>query len=485
MPVDQSTLDNALGPNVTGDFNALRSSLKSDEEQRTQLLPKLEQARQEEAGVQGKTANEAAPVYEKMAEFQPRQSQLPTPQAPQEYHKPELDPGQLKQAAGAMLVISGLVGAFSRNGWTGALTNMTAAMKGIQEGNEQQAKTAKEQYDASLSHFKTQLEALKEDRASLEKMDQSDLGALRRQLEFIAHKNDAELIAAQAKTHGYTDTLKSLDKHIQSLQTALSRADNVSMQMDKVIERHDRETAQTLGAGHGLDMVDYYAAQELAGIHDWKSNFRGKEGQALLMAVARRVPMMARESNITPEEQGTAVATRKALTTSLRNLENRKTAVDLFSDKLERDMNQLDSLLDKAAPSGPVFMNKPMNQLRRQFNDTDLAQLDMQARQVAVEYERLITSGGLSAAQLHRGAQEDAQALLNGDLTPQVTRAKLKQIAIDMNNAKAASNDAVAAIKSQMSSLGRPEAKAKTVGQPYSDPDKEARYQKWKAEHGQ
>jgi hypothetical protein len=200
--------------------------------------------------------------------------------------------------------------------------------------------------------------------------------------------------------------------------------------------------------------IDFYAIRSIGGDDSWKTNFRGKDGQAILAQVTRRVPELARESGITPQEVGTAGAERKALSATLRNIENRSAAVELFSNKLTKDMASLDKLLDKAAPDGPLFLNKPINILRRQFNDPALAQLDLQARQVGTEYERLITSGGLSQAQLHRGAQEDAKGLISGDFPPERTRAVMKQIQVDIDNAKSATSDARDGLKSRLNSLG-------------------------------
>lgn len=244
MALDQNTIDSVVGQGLTTDYAANRSALSKDQAAREALLPKIEQAKQDEAGIQSRTAQEEAPVREQIGSFQPRQSQLQTPQAPKPFEAPKLDPMELKQAAGAMLVVSGLLGAFTRNGWSNAITNMTAAMKGLREGNEEATKTAKLQYDENVSNFKTQLEALKADRESLEKMDQSDLGALRRQLEYIAHKNDAELIAAQAKTHSYTDTLQALDKHIASMEGAISKAQTAAASIQRSIDYHDKTTRQ-------------------------------------------------------------------------------------------------------------------------------------------------------------------------------------------------------------------------------------------------
>jgi hypothetical protein len=225
----------------------------------------------------------------------------------------------------------------------------------------------------------------------------------------------------------------------------------------KVDDARVKKLAGQPGGGGGgaapakSDLAEFYLAQEVGGNHEWKTRMPQKE----VASIMNRLPEYAKTHGIEPQELGTASATRKALTTTLRNVSNRSTAVELFSDKLAKDMASLDGLLDKAAPTGPLFINKPLNALRRQFNDPDLAQLDLQARQVGTEYERLITSGGLSQAQLHRGAQEDAKGLISGDFPPQKTRAVMKQIKIDIENARSAAKSTQQAIMEQLTSLGQ------------------------------
>ena len=206
--------------------------------------------------------------------------------------------------------------------------------------------------------------------------------------------------------------------------------------------------AGAAGSGEG---DAFFLAREVGGDSAWKTGMSRAETTRIM----KGLPAFAKEHDIAPEEIGTASATRKALTTGLRNVTNRTEAVDLFGSKIEKDMQVLDKMLDKASPTGPMFMNKPINELKRQFNDPELAKLDLQMTQVATEYERLITSGGLSQAQLHRGASEDAKKLLNGEFPPQKARAVMAQMNQDIQNAKKSGAEAKTRIQSELSSLGK------------------------------
>jgi hypothetical protein len=202
--------------------------------------------------------------------------------------------------------------------------------------------------------------------------------------------------------------------------------------------------------------VDFYAQQEIAGIHSWKTNFRGKEGQALLTAVAARVPSMAEEMNISPQEIGTIEGQRKAMTSAMRLVQQRSAGAELFSSKIEKDIASLKPLIDKASMSNPLFINKPINYWKDQSQQyPELAKLSLQMRQVGIEYERLMTSSGMSQGQLLATAQEDAKKLMNGDMAPNIALAVIEQMQQDIRNATSTNREKLAEMSGAMSQLGK------------------------------
>lgn len=202
--------------------------------------------------------------------------------------------------------------------------------------------------------------------------------------------------------------------------------------------------------------VDFYATQSIAGDNSWQVGLaRGKVGQQLISAVKDRIPKMAEELGLSPQDVGTNKATSVALGATLRDLTKRSEAVELFANKVEKDMKTFDSLLDGAAKDSPLLINKPLNALRRQFSDPKLAQLDLAAKQVAMEYERLITGGTLSVAQLHVGAAEDAKKLINGDMPPKQARAIMEIMHAEMKNAKESAHESRSRVQDQLRGLGK------------------------------
>lgn len=251
---------------------------------------------------------------------------------------------------------------------------------------------------------------------------------------------------ADIEASGVTDTEKA-------------KAKRIAMGLEKVKAAGGTATGMPAPS---LDpkTVDFYATQSIAGNNDWQVGLaRGKVGQQLISAVKDRIPKMAEELGLSPQDVGTNKATSVALSTTLKDLTKRSAAVDMFASKVEKDMKTFDSLLDSAASDSPLLINKPLNVLRRQFSDPKLAQLDLAAKQVGAEYERLITGGTLSVAQLHAGASEDAKKLLNGDMPPKQARAVLETMRAEMKNAKDSAHESQGRVQDQLRGLGKSGAK--------------------------
>jgi hypothetical protein len=208
--------------------------------------------------------------------------------------------------------------------------------------------------------------------------------------------------------------------------------------------------------GSESQTVDFWARAVIAGDRDWQVGLaRSKSGSSLIEKVKRRVPELAHEMGLEPQDIGTERAKNAALGKTLVDLTKRAEAVELFANKVEKDMKTFDNLLDKASLGSPLLISKPINALRRQFSDPELAQLDLAAKQVGAEYERLITGGTLSIAQLHVGAAEDAKKLINGDMPPKQARAVMETMRQEMKNAREAAHASQGRVTEQIRGLGR------------------------------
>ncbi len=204
------------------------------------------------------------------------------------------------------------------------------------------------------------------------------------------------------------------------------------------------------------EMVEFWARAVIAGDKDWQVGLaRSKTGADLIEKVKRRVPMLAKEMGLDPQDIGTARAQSAALGATLKELTKRAEAIALFSSKTEKDMRTFEQIAQELQRTNPTIIAKPINAVRRALSDTDQARLDLAARQMATEYERLINGGALSVAQLPVAARLDAQKLVNGDMPLEQVLAITKVMRLEMDNAKAAANESRSKVTEQLRQLGR------------------------------
>jgi len=449
MPVDQNTLDSALGPGIGDELQANRKQLTGFQAKRDQAETDRATAEAEAAKIQGQTAESVNQDRKRLADFKPRESQLEQPKAP-DFKSNEPSPEQFQKTAGMLMVVMGLMGAFSRSGYTSALNNMTAALQGFDEGNNEATKKHLDEFHAQVVDFKTKLEALKEDRAALDKMDQHDIQGIQQQMEFDAHKNDLPLLAQTAKSKSLTEALKSYDSHISEIQKAIDHAETLAQRMEDVRERHaDRAAALAAQHSSGGDAAtpearSLYEEMILAGKAPPKTK-RGEVDWEQLNFMAGREQGGAGSGSVTASQ-----ASYKADASSLAVQQKRTDAIDSSMRKIANDIKTIDTTIASGNAGFSTWLNKPLNALRTQGSDPALAAYALSVKQVATEYERALQGGLLSAAQLHRGAAEDATKILNESMSVDEVRAVIPIMIREMENARRAASDQMHEIRDRL-----------------------------------
>lgn len=207
--------------------------------------------------------------------------------------------------------------------------------------------------------------------------------------------------------------------------------------------------------------VDFWARAAIAGDREWQVGLArgGKEATDLIKRVKFRIPELAAEWNISPQEFGSIRAQQQALGATLKDLTKRSAAIQLFSSKTEADMQVFERIAGDLQRTNPKILAVPINEARRYLSSTDQKALDLAARQVAMEYERLIQGGAMSVAQLPVAARIDAKKLLNGDMPLDEANAALKVMRMEMANSKRTAAESETRIIERMNSLGVPSGK--------------------------
>lgn len=229
------------------------------------------------------------------------------------------------------------------------------------------------------------------------------------------------------------------------------------------------------------DVVDYYAEQSLSGDNSWQVGLaRGKSGQQLISAVKDRIPKMASEKGMNPQDAMVNKAQVGGLSAAIKDRQKYVATGNQFVKNMDAQASLVEKYLQPGTAGGIPALNKWIQSGRVALaGDPDVVAFDTALRGLAREHQRIVT-GVTSNAQLHVAAQQTADELLNRAQTPEQIRSVLKVMREEAQNAISSGTSEVSDLKKQMAGVGRPTTSAAA---PFSDADKEARYQAWKAKN--
>ena len=162
------------------------------------------------------------------------------------------------------------------------------------------------------------------------------------------------------------------------------------------------------------EAIDFWARAVIAGDKDWQVGIgRSKTGAQLIEAVKRRVPQLAKQMGLEPQDIGTTRAESAALGATMKDLTKRAEAVELFASKVDKDMKTFDNLLDNASTRLPAADQQAHQRaapavLRRRTGATRPGGQAGRCRVRAPDHRRHAV-GGAVARRRGRGRQETHQ----------------------------------------------------------------------------
>lgn len=364
------------------------------------------------------------------ADLKKGEQPIPQPQVP------KLKPEEITPVFGALMAFAALAGMGARNHAVGALNAMNGVMEGSHTGN-------KELYDKSIKEFeeksKLAVEAQNEAHKRYESILNNDKWNIEQKQEEMRIQllRDGNYDAAdKLAEHGYQDFV---NKSFLA-ETAATKA---------------AEKAKEFSMGASSDMSDpartKFWAQKYLKDKTLPPFSWGKSGQQDRELFRKAVENEATEQGKSGSEVAAIQSDFKAKAASLAAIEKRAGGINLGSEKIKRDIATMNSVLDKvAATGGAKVLNAPINKIREMLSDADRGVLDLVTQQVGTEYERNLTGGMNSVAQLHAGALEDGKSLLNQDMTIPEIRAKLPIMIQEINNFKSAADVVEGNLKDDM-----------------------------------
>ena len=292
--------------------------------------------------------------------------------------------------------------------------------------------------------------------------------ALQQHQNFLSTEGKQQLaqLTEQVRMLSAQASMKRADTGQQGEDRRTATADGTNAQGSAKIELEKaqagaaRARANMAAASSGKeplskDTVDYYARQSLAGDNSWQVGLaRGKVGQQLISAVKDRIPQLAKDQGLSPEEASANKSERVSLDKSLVDRQKYLATASQFVGNFQKQADLVEKYLKPGAAGGVPAINKWIQSGRKATGDADVAALDTAIRGLAREHLRIVT-GVTSNAQLHASAQATADELLNTAQTPEQVRKVLGVMREEAKNAVDSGRAEVDSLKKQMGGSGK------------------------------
>ena len=349
-----------------------------------------------------------------------------------------LDPKQMNEAASVFMTLGALAGLMTRQPMTAALGNMTAAMKGVQAGDAEQYDTAMNEFKVNFDKAMKTNDAMLKEREDILKDKRMSLTAKMQAWDLVSAKYGDQATRAEKSFQG---KMKLYDGMLRATKSA----EDVGLRVARLEEtiRHDREIEATRrasapgGTSGGIPQqtVDFYARQSLSGDNSWQVGLaRGKVGQALIAAVKDRIPAMASESGMSPQEASLMKNKRDAIASAMKQRQQFLSTAQQFIRQFKTQADLVEKYLEPGVGGSIPAFNKWIQIGRKGTGDPDVVAFDTAIRGLAREHQRIVT-GVTSNAQLHVSAQNTADELANRSMTADQVRSTLKVMREEADNA--------------------------------------------------
>ena len=202
--------------------------------------------------------------------------------------------------------------------------------------------------------------------------------------------------------------------------------------------------------------VDFYSNQSLGGDNSWQVGIaRGKVGQALIAAVKDRIPQLAAEQNMAPQDLSTNKGERDSLNKALNSRQQYVGAANQFVGNFNQQMDLVKGLMDKGSATGvPVFNRWIQSGRQKVAGDPDVTALDTAIRGLGREHQRIVT-GLTSAAQLHASSALMGDELINKYQSPEQMLSSMGVMYHEANNLKNSGTSEILNLKNQLRNIGK------------------------------
>jgi hypothetical protein len=431
-----------------------QSATTTDQASSATLQPAdQERLRQIDAQIQGRITTETGELADAKARLpqdDARAAQLDKDIAAQERaaadfagHTPEMEADRVRwrppvmdekqvTTLGMLVLAMGLIGGVaSRGNWQGVAASLTGALQGMVDGQKERAQRDWQLYE---TRFKEAIEHDKNTNKRFEdilRSKQLSINAMIREYGNAAleHQRDAELVASQERR---------LDQMYSTTQANARAIATVQAQHDRTGDTL-RAAINTSPGGRQAALAEWgpgtkwlvgnglaYGNPKL--LMALKSSYTTPEAAATMEETAQ----FMRKNNIDPQAPWNAELSFHATQTVLRNVENRRIAVQRLTDSVQQIEHQIMVLTQKLNGQGMPAATATWQWMALHMgSDPEIVALRTLMWTAATQYTEATTMPG-SNAQLHATVQQDMLNRFNSAYTLEQTRKLFQAVNTDI-----------------------------------------------------
>lgn len=263
MALDQDTINTA---GIGDKFDARIAGLEGRQGEQLGRSAALAGKQMEIAGEEEKLITErgketAAPRQALIERSRDRPSsdvdEVPIPK----YERPRMDPKDLHDTFGALMVASTLVGVATRGAYSGIMGAMTGALEGFTKADQQLVEESLKVYDKNLASIKEQNSQKRRAVEDAWKKYSNDLVGLKTELELVASKYDDPLALQAARSKSLSETQKLIDANIRAIDTAIQRLEGTRASIESSRARAAEASARLAQSEERLQLARERAAK--------------------------------------------------------------------------------------------------------------------------------------------------------------------------------------------------------------------------------
>ena len=332
-----------------------------------------------------------------------------TPEAPKEekapnYQRPTMDPEDLKKTFGVLMAVSMLVGLSSRDPYNNVANAMTGALNGFMKKDEELVKDSMVAFDKNLAAIKERNDGLRKDYEAAWKKHGNDMAALKLELEAVAAKWDMPMAQYALEKQSVSESIKAIEAHIKSNETALERLDKTAQQAKDAQARLDeaklrREEmaafhAEMSGQSNSMltpDGQKAYLELLRAGKPIPKTRRGQRDDEALNMLGATELGGAGSGDIVNAEMQ---YKNRQAVLKDFTSGQTKKNIVAI--NQAIAHMGTLDELGKALKNKDTQLYNQAMNAVASQFGDPRINNFELATQAVGDELMRTFRQVGAS-----------------------------------------------------------------------------------------